>query len=113
TQCVAFCFQAEDGIREATVTGVQTCALPISREQEADLLVEPREFALGLAGRRRHRAEAAIGILLGLARRQPRVERGERIVEEQRSEERRVGRERRGPGGDGGGYGERCERTGR
>src|SRR5207245_5198384 len=28
----AFCFlQAEDGIRDATVTGVQTCALPISR----------------------------------------------------------------------------------
>src|SRR5215470_18180957 len=24
-----FFFQAEDGIREATVTGVQTCALPI------------------------------------------------------------------------------------
>src|SRR5207245_3694398 len=27
--CVFF-FQAEDGIRDATVTGVQTCALPIS-----------------------------------------------------------------------------------
>src|SRR5579862_4083877 len=25
-----FCFQAEDGIRDGTVTGVQTCALPIS-----------------------------------------------------------------------------------
>src|SRR5207248_7622366 len=25
-----FCFQAEDGIRARTVTGVQTCALPIS-----------------------------------------------------------------------------------
>src|SRR3989442_7772089 len=24
-----FCFQAEDGIRDADVTGVQTCALPI------------------------------------------------------------------------------------
>src|SRR2546430_10763090 len=31
-QCVVFCFffQAEDGIRDLTVTGVQTCALPIS-----------------------------------------------------------------------------------
>src|SRR5256886_13264554 len=28
--CCAFCFQAEDGIRDLTVTGVQTCALPIS-----------------------------------------------------------------------------------
>src|SRR5207245_8698767 len=27
-----FFFQAEDGIRDATVTGVQTCALPISTE---------------------------------------------------------------------------------
>src|SRR5207245_6276150 len=27
--CVFFFFQAEDGIRDATVTGVQTCALPI------------------------------------------------------------------------------------
>src|SRR5207245_7504283 len=27
---VIFFFQAEDGIRDATVTGVQTCALPIS-----------------------------------------------------------------------------------
>src|SRR5688572_30922930 len=26
-----FFFQAEDGIRDLTVTGVQTCALPISR----------------------------------------------------------------------------------
>src|SRR5438309_10905258 len=28
-----FFFQAEDGIRDGTVTGVQTCALPISRRQ--------------------------------------------------------------------------------
>src|SRR5256886_6126013 len=28
--CVSFFFQAEDGIRDLTVTGVQTCALPIS-----------------------------------------------------------------------------------
>src|SRR2546430_11540739 len=27
-----FFFQAEDGIRDLTVTGVQTCALPISRQ---------------------------------------------------------------------------------
>src|SRR2546430_1356632 len=29
--CLVFFFQAEDGIRDLTVTGVQTCALPISR----------------------------------------------------------------------------------
>src|SRR5690625_7695642 len=28
--CVSFFFQAEDGIRDGHVTGVQTCALPIS-----------------------------------------------------------------------------------
>src|SRR5260370_4435272 len=27
--CVFFFFQAEDGIRDSSVTGVQTCALPI------------------------------------------------------------------------------------
>src|SRR2546430_11208761 len=30
-----FFFQAEDGIRDLTVTGVQTCALPIFRNQSA------------------------------------------------------------------------------
>src|SRR2546429_5336724 len=29
-----FFFQAEDGIRDVAVTGVQTCALPISRARE-------------------------------------------------------------------------------
>src|SRR5471032_3438205 len=29
--CFFFFFQAEDGIRDRDVTGVQTCALPISR----------------------------------------------------------------------------------
>src|SRR2546427_4632304 len=31
---VFFFFQAEDGIRDLTVTGVQTCALPISVESQ-------------------------------------------------------------------------------
>src|SRR3989441_7441341 len=34
-----FFFQAEDGIRDKLVTGVQTCALPISRERMARLLL--------------------------------------------------------------------------
>src|SRR5437764_14610956 len=29
SMCVCFFFQAEDGIRDTSVTGVQTCALPI------------------------------------------------------------------------------------
>src|SRR6266478_8272343 len=31
-----FFFQAEDGIRDLTVTGVQTCALPIFGREERD-----------------------------------------------------------------------------
>src|SRR5699024_11461295 len=34
--CVFFFFQAEDGIRDRNVTGVQTCALPISRHHDGD-----------------------------------------------------------------------------
>src|SRR2546430_14586961 len=34
-----FFFQAEDGIRDLTVTGVQTCALPISQMDGAILVV--------------------------------------------------------------------------
>src|SRR2546430_11577491 len=40
-------FQAEDGIRDLTVTGVQTCALPICAGRSYELLVrekrDPRE----------------------------------------------------------------------
>src|SRR5215475_15799063 len=34
--CFFFFFQAEDGIRDFHVTGVQTCALPISRTSPDD-----------------------------------------------------------------------------
>src|SRR5256885_9946323 len=36
-----FFFQAEDGIRDYKVTGVQTCALPISDESRAQSLRQP------------------------------------------------------------------------
>src|SRR5207245_3605595 len=35
---LTFFFRAEDGIRDATVTGVQTCALPIFRELGREVL---------------------------------------------------------------------------
>src|SRR5258706_5656207 len=38
--CFFFFFQAEDGIRDWSVTGVQTCALPISRGRA--YVYEPR-----------------------------------------------------------------------
>src|SRR3989449_9617275 len=36
-----FFFQAEDGIRDVAVTGVQTCALPIFKEGAFDFLEKP------------------------------------------------------------------------
>src|SRR5438034_3038414 len=43
---VFFFFQAEDGIRDHCVTGVQTCALPISRRNEGRAGTERREERL-------------------------------------------------------------------
>src|SRR5437870_11395708 len=43
--CVFFFFQAEDGIRDGHVTGVQTCALPISPKR----LEAARNFAVEAA----------------------------------------------------------------
>src|SRR2546430_13552337 len=52
---VIFFFQAEDGIRDLTVTGVQTCALPIS-----DTRTEPRqrEHSAGCRNRPQQSARA-------------------------------------------------------
>src|SRR2546430_4283050 len=51
----AFFFQAEDGIRDLTVTGVQTCALPILRV----LRVGQHAAAGPRHGRARHRVAQA------------------------------------------------------
>src|SRR5437764_11899096 len=37
-----FFFQAEDGIRDTSVTGVQTCALPISQIARIEASVNPQ-----------------------------------------------------------------------
>src|SRR6266481_5829424 len=63
-----FFFQAEDGIRDGTVTGVQTCALPISSLHGVEGLA-----VVAAAGGQQHEAAAQ----------QPGP----------RSEERRVGKE--------------------
>src|SRR5207245_4787492 len=71
-RCVPWCvffffFQAEDGIRDATVTGVQTCALPIYPRSGNELLLpqgRPRgRLRLRRAdpGSRAHRLAAADG----------------------------------------------------
>src|SRR2546429_5395821 len=82
-------FQAEDGIRDVAVTGVQTCALPIYRS--------PEPLLLGLAERRvqeeavrgndalQRKRRAQCDVVGSLAKWHVRRER--------RSEERRVGKE--------------------
>src|SRR5207249_6802911 len=42
--CVFFFFQAEDGIRDRNVTGVQTCALPISNSSCAQAGAVPLDW---------------------------------------------------------------------
>src|SRR2546429_1598688 len=47
-----FFFQAEDGIRDVAVTGVQTCALPISSRGNWEISCLPRATgALGSIGK--------------------------------------------------------------
>src|SRR6266511_3012910 len=58
---VFFLFQAEDGIRDFHVTGVQTCALPISSVAEDHL--EPAEL-LRLDALERDRESLATSLLL-------------------------------------------------
>src|SRR2546430_11489103 len=86
-----FFFQAEDGIRDLTVTGVQTCALPIWPIREAmtkdRLITAPVGTTLDQAEQilAKHRIEKLPvvdeqGVLKGL-------------ITIKRSEERRVGKE--------------------
>src|SRR5699024_12124253 len=46
-----FCyfFQAEDGIRDRNVTGVQTCALPIFLKDICDIYLEQEDYENALA----------------------------------------------------------------
>src|SRR5690606_39611197 len=81
----SFFFQAEDGIRDFHVTGVQTCALPISRHSFGALRNGGREGAdRPTTSYTRLRSTPPVG----------------RSRQRLRSEERRVGKEcrsRRGP----------------
>src|SRR3712207_7987973 len=78
-----FFFQAEDGIRDIGVTGVQTCALPICREGPVPYPVACRPQAWA-AGSIPFLLTSGLG-LIGDA-----LDNRLRIV---RSEERRVGKE--------------------
>src|ERR1022692_5015509 len=50
-----FFFQAEDGIRDYKVTGVQTCALPISTRDPEEMWRELRGFAAAIANPHLHK----------------------------------------------------------
>src|SRR2546430_3348263 len=89
--CCFFFFQAEDGIRDLTVTGVQTCALPILFTDHlehrllagADALLMPSLYEpCGLTQMRAQRYGAV-----------PVARRVGGLSDSIRSEERRVGKE--------------------
>src|SRR5438046_8829829 len=77
---IRFFFQAEDGIRDWSVTGVQTCALPISPAQL-------------LAGDRPHVLAVAVPAPLADVHRAPELLPRRVVARRVRSEERRVGKE--------------------
>src|SRR5256885_7419231 len=54
---IFFFFQAEDGIRDYKVTGVQTCALPISRLRRHRMNAPIRQNSEDRPGRRVDRSE--------------------------------------------------------
>src|SRR5205823_7132825 len=90
-----FFFQAEDGIRDKLVTGVQTCALPISREGPVG--ISPRGSSVGHHKVRRRSAHAREAAPLTRAPATDSVRRCARAfcARYGRSEERRVGKEGR------------------
>src|SRR2546426_7822290 len=86
--CCFFFFQAEDGIRDYKVTGVQTCALPILFWFSALAISAVTKAAVSVIQEVRRQFQADPGILKGTSR--PDYGRAVDIV---RSEERRVGKE--------------------
>src|SRR2546430_6379713 len=86
-----FFFQAEDGIRDLTVTGVQTCALPISssRRRRAAPSAAGSATCISGGGRVEDEDDAAVGERLELEL----EEMGVCEAVDRRSEERRVGKE--------------------
>src|SRR3712207_8884681 len=88
---VGIFFQAEDGIRDIGVTGVQTCALPIWFHVSAD---EPR-LKIVFVGHVDHGKSTLIGRILHDTGAVPegKIAAIQQACAEERSEERRVGLE--------------------
>src|SRR5262249_57185821 len=91
-----FFFQAEDGIRDWSVTGVQTCALPISLVQPIVLSIDSTMgWTNGLAANGPYAMKATMPPTASRVRK-PTVASKPTM---NRSEERRVGKEGRAGGG--------------
>src|SRR5438270_8533159 len=81
-----FFFQAEDGIRDLTVTGVQTCALPISRHLRGAPAISQMRPAMDAVMKLTSDPASS-------ARKPSRARSDLRLGARPRSEERRVGKE--------------------
>src|SRR5205085_5497965 len=79
-----FFFQAEDGIRDLTVTGVQTCALPISKTNNRKTVGSSTNFGCIFASHWCSSTSFMKFLRLEFAR---------NFILYERSEERRVGKE--------------------
>src|SRR5204863_5604204 len=92
-----FFFQAEDGIRDLYVTGVQTCALPISalaalcRRHGARLLVDPSISSAWNLDVLPH-ADVVVSSLTKYTASEGDLTAGVAAINPARSEERRVGK---------------------
>src|SRR5437762_10438603 len=82
-----FFFQAEDGIRDTSVTGVQTCALPIWQEHHPGRRCRRRPDDQGRQSDHRRADDRGGGRGVAV-----------RLQGRRRSEERRVGKEGRAGG---------------
>src|SRR2546430_7158629 len=85
-----FFFQAEDGIRDLTVTGVQTCALPISEIEAVTERVRSALKEQGLIGAQEHSFQVLDSLSWTEAQKRDARHYRPGMV---RSEERRVGKE--------------------
>src|SRR5207244_9816921 len=88
-----FFFQAEDGIRDDLVTGVQTCALPISGLPSAFLRREDCRAGAGTRVEHDFTTPRAVLDRAGRCRKLPAPSGCKSMSSTPRSEERRVGKE--------------------
>src|SRR5690606_41197690 len=93
---LCFFFQAEDGIRDFHVTGVQTCALPIlvttefEAQEDGGTLIR---MTVRFSSREARDAATRTGMATGMEAGYERLDGVLATREDSRSEERRVGKE--------------------